>query len=446
MEKNNNELIEKINYFDNAEIDDKYEDDETYSDEIFQWDAFNYSIKGSVSNTDIETIINSLADGSIIVPGFQRKFVWNQDQVASLAFSFVKGIPVPPVYVYFDSEDGVEYILDGQQRITALFLYFHGLYFQNEDCRKKIDFKDVSFKMKQKKDIEEKLKEKQIEENHKDLLFQKEKIEEELKKLYGLVEKEYFIKDYAGNNHDISFEHYQEKEKRFLKRKAVHYAVVECAVGDSPEKFYTMVFRMLNSQGKTIGPQEIRNGLYWKTTLYKGLFEINDDDSLSWRRIYGRRSLYSKDVEILLKMMALNYYTFFNDGKESGIIKIKYDGTFNWGNIMSSYSTELSKKSKVIVDSELRKIKSFLEMIVLDDLPKKCRKATLEAVFVCMNKLCLLDENQEECKYKIKMSWLVNLSDDEDIFGDGKVLSNKKSVEDRISKTLIKVKEKYGKH
>ncbi len=438
---NNREIIETEEYFDNSEQDDKTEDEyEESSDETFQWDTFNYSIRGSVSNTDVESIINSLGDGTIKVPGFQRKFVWGREKVSELAFSIIKGIPVPPIYIYFDQEDGSEFVLDGQQRVTALFLYYYGLYFQNENIKKKIDFVDISAKMKQKAKIEEALEENKTREQQKILLDQRKAILEDLKELYGLTETDYCVKDYSGKTHDITFDHYQEKEKRFLKRKSIQFAVVECAAGDSPQKFYTMVFKMLNSGGKNIGQQEIRNGLYWKTTLFKGLFKINED-SLPWRAIYGKMSLYSKDVELLLKMMALNRYTILNN--EKGTIDIDYYRTFNWGNIMSSYSQEAAKWKDEVVEVELKKMRFFLDNIVLDAPSRKCRKATLEAVYVCMNKLGLLEDTDND-KLKINMSWLVELSQDVNIFGDGKVLSNKDSVQARLSNTLLRVKKIYG--
>lgn len=202
---------------------------------------------------------------------------------------------------------------------------------------------------------------------------------------------------------------------------------------------------MLNSAGKNLGRQEVRNGLYWKTKLYRGLFEINEDESLSWRQIYGRLSLYSKDVELLLKMLALNYYTRLNVVNQLERIDIIYSGTFNWGNIMNEYSQKASCWSDEEVAEELQKLRSFFERIDIDSDPSLCRKATLEAVFVCMNKLRLIGDctNVNE---QISLSWLNELSQDKNIFGDGKVLSNKDSVQTRITETLPKVKLKYEKH
>ena len=259
-----------------------------------------------------------------------------------------------------------------------------------------------------------------------------------LKEKYELVDTKYEVSGKHGQKRDITFAKLQDREKRFVKRKPLQFAVVQCSNGEETQKFYTMVFKMLNSGGKNLGPQEIRNGLYWKTQLYKGLFEINESNIL-WRNIYGNISLYSKDVELLLKMLSLNYFTVINDEQK---ININFDRTFNWANIMDDYSKESKKWTVQKVDKELLSIDSFLKAIDLDVDAKKCKKAVLEAVFVAINKLNLSLDNS----HKIKMSWLVELSENEEIFGDGKVLSNKNSVETRLTKTLPLVRAEYGKY
>lgn len=428
-----------INDEENSFLNNSEEDDENavVADDImtspFQMDTFAYSTSGSVTNSDIESIINSLGDGGCIVPGFQRKFVWKKEQVAGLAFSILKGIPVPPIYVYYDDDDGRQVILDGQQRITAVFLYFHGLFFSSEVKRKKINFIDIHQIMNQIYDLDLRMAN-----GEKGLKEERKKLYASLKEKYELVETKYEVSGERGEKREITFAKLQEREKRFVKRKPLQFAVVQCSNGEEPQKFYTMVFKMLNSGGKNLGSQEVRNGLYWKSKLYKGLFEINESNN-KWRDIYGNISLYSKDVELLLKMLSLNYYTIIDEKQK---IIIDFDRTFNWNNIMNDYSKESKNWSDSKITNELLSIDSFLKAIDLDEDARKCKKAVLEAVFVAINKLHLsLDDN-----HKVKMSWLVTLSKNEEIFGDGKVLSNKDSVQTRLTKTLPLVRVEYGKY
>lgn len=100
--------------------------------------------------SDIE---NNLANGTYVIPAFQRDFVWDIEQSARLLDSWIKGYPLGsfilwttderlcPVKkigntVVFDIQDPTEkttYILDGQQRITSLFLAIRGLQIKNKN-------------------------------------------------------------------------------------------------------------------------------------------------------------------------------------------------------------------------------------------------------------------------------------------------------------------------
>ena len=103
------EISRKAQYFDNGGVDDNYdvkEDDfpEDEIDENIIGDVLRTSINSSMTGLQLESIISSLKSGYFVIPGFQRKFIWTKNQVASLALSIIKGIPVPPLYVYVDNK------------------------------------------------------------------------------------------------------------------------------------------------------------------------------------------------------------------------------------------------------------------------------------------------------------------------------------------------------
>ena len=72
------------------------------------------------------SLYSSLVNEFYFIPDFQRKFVWSKKQVAYFGLSIIKGIPIPQLYTYVSNRQ--EVLIDGQQRITALFLYFNDLY------------------------------------------------------------------------------------------------------------------------------------------------------------------------------------------------------------------------------------------------------------------------------------------------------------------------------
>jgi hypothetical protein len=94
----------------------------------------------------IQDAINRLTQGTIRIPGFQRKFVWPPDKAAQLMDSIYKQYPVGSILLWRtasrlrtenhlgafvlpdpEKEYPVDYVLDGQQRLTSIFTTFQRL-------------------------------------------------------------------------------------------------------------------------------------------------------------------------------------------------------------------------------------------------------------------------------------------------------------------------------
>lgn len=210
-------------------------------------------------------------------------------------------------------------------------------------------------------------------------------------------------------------------------RKRIELTIVECN-GPNASKVYADIFKLLNTGGKLLSAQEIRNGVYWELLLYEELFIVNKNKK--WRAIYGKESAVSKDIEILLKVLSLNYYTTIEDDS----IKIEYVGTFNWSNIMEDYSIISARWNDEEIHKQISLLTTFLDKIK-DINEQRCNKAVFEATFVAYTKL--------NCSDAIEYEWLCGLEQAEE-FQKGNVLSNKQSVESRLTKALCLIKEKYG--
>ena len=83
----------------------------------------------------LEHWIKLILKKNIVLPEYQRYYVWNQEKVKTLIESFNKHEFVPPVTIgaFIDGEGQKNYILDGQQRLTSIFLAYLNL-FPNKDC------------------------------------------------------------------------------------------------------------------------------------------------------------------------------------------------------------------------------------------------------------------------------------------------------------------------
>ena len=438
------EIIKNQNEYFGNEVEDKYDleldDDTDVVIDAVNGDVLDTQIFTSHSGLQLESIVNSLKTDYFQVPGFQRQFVWTKNQVAALAFSILKGIPIPPLYLYVDSNTKKHIILDGQQRVTAIFLYYYGLFFSSENNRKKINYVDVAQKKERIDSINQELsdlREKESIEKEKIICLEAEKEEllKFLKDNYELVETGFEIIA-KGKPHDLSFQNFKKDSRDFLLRKDFQIVVVRC-LASRPQKVYAEIFKSLNKGGKILGTQEVRNGIYWDTRLYVWLTELNKN--LVWRSIYGRESIYSKDTEILLKMLALNYFTQVGEpDKDGNIVTISYNGTFNWSNIINEYSEQAISFTDEVFEKETKRLERFLDVIEFDDEKIKCNKAAFEAVFVA---LCKCGKLESEGELVLKMSWIHEIEKTE-IFE--KVLSNRLSVVTRLSKTLIEVEKEYA--
>jgi hypothetical protein len=115
------------------------------------------------------SLMNDIENGIIKIPQFQRDFVWSKDKSAKLLDSIVKGYPIGTFIFWKTKEelralrnigdlklpktpkgDFIQYVLDGQQRLTTLFASLKGLKIQREN--KTEDFSDFYVDLEVKND------------------------------------------------------------------------------------------------------------------------------------------------------------------------------------------------------------------------------------------------------------------------------------------------------
>ena len=133
----------------------------------------------------IRRVIERVSSGTIRIPAFQRGFVWDPERVSYLMDSIYKGYPFGAAIVWRtktplhserqlgpfvlpETEPGypIDYVLDGQQRLTSIFGVFQtelipqdgsdtdwiNVYF---DCSAEEDIQESQFVVLQEEDIEE---------------------------------------------------------------------------------------------------------------------------------------------------------------------------------------------------------------------------------------------------------------------------------------------------
>lgn len=230
---------------DDLSIEDEQEDEDV---------AVNYDIASYPSDYTLSGIAQMWKDGDILIPDYQREFVWTMRQSSLLIDSFLCGLPVPPVFFYID-EDNKNLVIDGQQRILSVVFYIEG-YFGKESTQGK----------------------------------------RQVFRLSGLPEKSPY--------YNQRFEDLDEANQRKLKQAVLRAVNIRQLnpTGESTSAYH--IFERLNTGGTPLKPQEIRNCVF-RGEFNKLLKEANKD--VNWRKILGKSYLdkHQKDVELLLRVFSL---------------------------------------------------------------------------------------------------------------------------------------------
>ena len=84
-----------------------------------------YSITSYGIDYDVAGLVRRLNDDDILIPGFQRDFVWSAALMSRFIESLLLGLPVPGIFLYRMDDDRYQ-VIDGQQRIKTLQAFYAG--------------------------------------------------------------------------------------------------------------------------------------------------------------------------------------------------------------------------------------------------------------------------------------------------------------------------------
>lgn len=75
----------------------------------------------------VSTLNDYLINGHIIIPDFQRGYVWNRAQASRLIESLIINCPIPVVFLS-QNPDETLYVIDGNQRLNSIKLFLNNEY------------------------------------------------------------------------------------------------------------------------------------------------------------------------------------------------------------------------------------------------------------------------------------------------------------------------------
>lgn len=223
-------------------------------EEVDETPFVEFDISVAPADPTLELLSNKVHSEDIIVPFYQRKFVWKIEQASKLIESFLMGLPVPQVFLYVNDEDQLE-IIDGQQRIMSVKYFFEGYFGEADQGGRRQVFK-----------------------------------------LKGLSERS----EYNGK----TFKELSPRDQRRLKNTPLRAIHIKQLKPSSRNDSVFHIFERLNTGGTQLKPQEIRNAVY-RGKITNELKALNED--LNWRKILGipKADKNQKDVEIILRLFAL---------------------------------------------------------------------------------------------------------------------------------------------
>lgn len=256
------EIVDRIDFESNELVgivgsgeDTKVENDDSSESDV----PSRFEVSSYGWDSDVEGLVKRLNRGDIKLPGFQRGFVWSLTEQSRFIESLILGLPVPNIFLAQDRDSKTLNIIDGQQRLKTLQRYLAGEF----------------------------------------SISNSRKIHEDLRGCYFNSEVAKSPKSKVLDDADV----------RTLSDSVLHSIVIRPDPSlDSPDygceynNAVIQIFRRLNTSGKPLQPQEVRSCIFYGE-LDNLLHKLNDTSH--WRDLFGPKHSRYKDVETILRFMAL---------------------------------------------------------------------------------------------------------------------------------------------
>lgn len=205
-----------------------------------------FEISSYPADYTVGVLVDKWRSGQLVIPEFQREYVWNLPQASRLIESFLLGLPVPQVFLYKERNSPRLLVVDGQQRLSTLAQFYGGVFDEDRAFR-----------------------------------------------LTGVDPR------WEGR----SYQTLDEDDRLQLDDTPLRSIVIQQLQPNDHSSVYR-IFERLNTGGTQLNPMEIRKALYHGPPFefLRGLNETSE-----WRQILGqpRRDKRLRDVEFVLRVLAL---------------------------------------------------------------------------------------------------------------------------------------------
>lgn len=261
--------------------------------------------------------IDLVISKNVVLPKYQRSFVWEVKDVKRLIKSFKEHLFVQPVTIAVATTgvfDMSNLILDGQQRITSLLLAKLGYYpiFSKFESAEDVADGDDEADDAKRKSIKWTFNELLVEDPNKNSI-------EEIRLRLATDEKYEQI-------------HIPAVDDDFLKNSFLGFSFIVPESKDASEiqKSYSQIFRNINYLGKSLSVLESRRSLYYMDAKYQKYFEgwyDDEADALCDIKLFEKMKL--SKIDFVRYLACLSQYSIAEDKN----------------NVMKWYSSYASRES-----------------------------------------------------------------------------------------------------
>ena len=237
-----------------------------------------YDLVSSPNDFNTSTIVDFIDRGVIVIPGFQRNYVWDIKRASRLIESIIVGLPIPQIFLY-EQERNKTLVIDGQQRLMSIYYFVKGRFPKKEKLAElRLIFDEQANKFEE--------------------VFSNDNYFVEFNlDLPGTVPGQ------PNKFHTLRYSGMDDEQKTTFDLRTIRNILVR-QVGPAGDEAMYEIFNRLNSGGVNLTPQEIRRCMF-DSKFYNLLYKTNTDDK--WRKLVGAKvpDIHLKDVEILLRGFAM---------------------------------------------------------------------------------------------------------------------------------------------
>jgi len=210
-----------------------------------------YDITSYGADYDVEGIVKRLERKDILIPEFQRSYVWKLSEASRFVESLLLGLPVPGVFLAREQKTNKFLVIDGQQRLKTLQFFYNG--------------------------------------------FFNPKLDDRTHRVFTLTK----VQDrFEGK----TYQTLDERDRLRLDNSIIHATIVHQESPPDEDTSMYHIFERLNNGGRRLAAQEIRCAVY-HGALMEEIKSLNDYPA--WRSVFGKTNAHLKDQELILRFLAL---------------------------------------------------------------------------------------------------------------------------------------------